>query len=143
MTSPSPPEMLAPADWPEGLKQELAERHENGAVGDTLLSETDDVRVWRIALRPGERYGFHRHVLNYFWVAVTGGRSRSHYAGGETREQIYRAGDVRHYRFARGEFMVHDIENIGDGDLIFTTVELKASENAPLPLDRAQGDERR
>ena len=40
-------------------------RNPNGCVGTELLSETDKVRVWIIRLRPGERVGFHRHVLNY------------------------------------------------------------------------------
>ena len=35
------------------------------------------MRVWTIRLKPGERIGFHRHVLNYFWTAVTGGLGAS------------------------------------------------------------------
>lgn len=42
-----------------------------------LLSETDRVRVWEIRVAPGERIGFHRHVLDYFWAAVTPGRAQS------------------------------------------------------------------
>ena len=30
--------------------------------------------------------------------------------------------------------MVHSIENIGDTDLLFTTVEFKQSANEPLPI---------
>ena len=30
--------------------------------------------------------------------------------------------------------MTHSLENIGDTDLVFTTVEFKDSANAPLPL---------
>jgi hypothetical protein len=39
-------------------------------------------RVWIIRLAPGERVGFHRHALDYFWTCVTGGfiRSRSNSA---------------------------------------------------------------
>ena len=50
----------------------------HGMVGQRLLSETDAVRVWRIELAPGERVAFHTHVLNYFWTALSPGRSRSH-----------------------------------------------------------------
>lgn len=107
----------------------------NGMVGQRLLSETDAVRVWRIELAPGERVGFHTHVLNYFWTATSGGKSRSVYADGRSVDTEYGVGTTRHYAFGKGEKMVHDLENIGSTVLSFTTVELKlGSANAPLPL---------
>ncbi len=107
----------------------------NGMVGQRLLSETDAVRVWRIELQPGERVGFHTHVLNYFWTATSSGKSRSHYADGRVTDTEYALGTTRHYSFGKGERMVHDLENTGDTVLSFTTVELKiGSANAPLPL---------
>ena len=121
-------------DWPETLRQEIHANAMNGRVGQELLSETDEVRVWRIALKPGERVGFHRHVLNYFWVAINPGKSKSHYANGETVEAVYEAGATRHFKFGPGEFMLHDLENIGDTELVFTTVEHKNSPNKPLPI---------
>ena len=120
--------------WTPGLWAELERQAMNGRVGQDLLSETDEVRVWRIVLAPGERIGFHRHVLRYFWVAVNAGRSRSRHADGTVRETAYAAGETRHYAFGPGEFMLHDLENVGDTDLVFTTVEFKASPNPPLPL---------
>ena len=53
-------------EWTPALKQEFAREAErpNGCVGSELLSETDKLRVWTIRLKPGERIGFHRHVLN-------------------------------------------------------------------------------
>lgn len=107
----------------------------NGMVGQRLLSETDAVRVWRIELKPGERVGYHKHVLNYFWTATSSGKSRSRYADGRSVDTEYALGTTRHYSFGPGESMVHDLENIGDTVLSFTTVELKlGSANKPLPL---------
>jgi hypothetical protein len=120
--------------WGDDIRDELQRNRENGRVGHELLSETDAVRIWRIALRPGERIGFHRHQLDYFWVAVTGGSSLSRHATGVTRHTRYAPGDVRHMRFAHGEFMLHDLTNCGDTELLFTTVEFKASANPPLPI---------
>jgi hypothetical protein len=108
----------------------------NGMVGQKLLSETEDVRVWRIELAPGERVGFHKHVLNYFWTATSAGKSRSRFADGQVAETEYVVGTTRHYTYGPGECMVHDLENIGDTHLSFVTVELKrGSANQPLPLD--------
>ena len=60
------------SQWPAELTAEFAREanNPNPCVGSTLLSETERTRVWIIRLAPGERIGFHRHVLDYFWTAV-------------------------------------------------------------------------
>jgi len=92
------------------------------------------VRVWEIRLKPSERIGFHRHVLDYFWTAVTPGKARSYQQDGSVVETVYAAGQTCHLTYGPGEFKIHDLENIGDSELIFTTVEFLDSANAPLPL---------
>ena len=116
------------------LTQEFIDRAENGEVGSRLVSETDRVRVWHIHARPGERLKVHTHVLDYFWTIHGPGRARSHQPDGSHYDVEYKAGDTRHFTFAKGERMTHSLENIGDTDLVFTTVEFKNSANAPLPL---------
>lgn len=120
--------------WAADLRAEFEAHSHDGHVGSRLLSETERVRVWEIRLAPGERFHAHRHVLDYFWTAVVAGRSRQHTADGTTREVSYSAGETRHFTFAAGEFLLHDIENVGDADLVFTTVEHVDSANSPLPL---------
>lgn len=122
--------------WPAAIRQEFEReaRSPNGCVGTELLSETDTVRVWTIRLRPGERVGFHRHVLNYFWTAITPCRGRQHLMDGSTVEYSYAAGETRHESYDPGEFKVHDLENIGDADMVFITVEFLHSQNPPMQL---------
>lgn len=120
--------------WPRALQEELEAGLQNGRVGHELLSETDRVRVWRIELAAGERIAFHRHQLDYFWTALTAGRSTSRLSTGEIRHTDYVPGKTRHFRFRQGEYFVHDLENTGDTTLIFVTVEHKDSANPPLPL---------
>jgi beta-alanine degradation protein BauB len=122
--------------WPAALQEEFAAeaRHPNGCVGSELASETDKVRVWTIRLKPGQRFGFHRHVLNYFWTAVTASRGRQHLMDGTTVEYSYAPGETRHESYGPGEYKVHDLENIGDNDMVFMTVEFLDSANAPLAL---------
>jgi hypothetical protein len=74
-------------------------------------------------------------VLDYFWTAVNAGSSRQHTHDGTTRDVSYQAGETRYFHFAEGEFLLHDIENVGDTDLIFTTVEHLDSDNPALELD--------
>ena len=129
------PPAAALEGWSPALRQELAAARLNGRVGQRLVSQTERVRVWSIALKPGERLGFHTHVLDYFWTAVTPGRGRSHNQTGAMSEMEYQAGDTKHLSFGPGEFMIHDLENIGSTDLLFTTVEFLDSRNRPLPVD--------
>ena len=126
--------------WPQALKDEFDReaRAPNGCVGNCLVSENDRVRVWTIRLQPGERFGFHRHVLDYFWTSVSGGRGRQHLMDGTTVEYDYSPGETRHETYGTGEFKVHDLENIGDADLIFMTVEsIDCSANKPLAVPQA------
>lgn len=120
--------------WTPQLRAEADEAGGNGRVGSTLVSETDRYRVWLIAIEPGERLAFHTHVLDYFWVATARGRALSRYLDGRVGEMDYEVGTTQHMSFARGESMTHDLENIGDTTLTFTTVEDKRSANEPLPL---------
>ena len=124
--SPWPPEITAE------FEREAAQN--NPCVGSTLLSETAKVRVWEIRLAPGERVGFHRHVLDYFWTSVTGGRGRQHVHDGTTVEYTYQPGETRHEVYGPGEFKVHDLENIGDQDMVFMTIEFLDSANKPMAL---------
>jgi uncharacterized cupin superfamily protein len=49
-------------------------------------------------------------------------------------EVEYAVGETRSFVFAAGESMVHDLENAGDAELVFTTVEYLDSANPPLGL---------
>ena len=120
-------------EWPAALKEEFAceAASPNGCVGTALVSETDKVRVWTIRLQPGQRLGFHRHVLDYFWTAVTPCCGRQHLMDGTAVEYAYSPG---HETCGPGEFKVHDLENIGDGDMVFMTVEFLDSANRPLAI---------
>ena len=109
-------------------------RPHNPCVGTRLLSEDARVRVWEIRLQPGERIGFHRHVLDYFWTAGTPGRARSHNPDGPSTETTYAAGETKHHVYGPGEYKVHDLENVGSTELVFTTVEFLQSANAPLSI---------
>jgi hypothetical protein len=73
-------------------------------------------------------------VLDYFWTCVSGGRARQHVHDGTTLECGYASGETRHESYGKGEFKVHDLENLGDQELVFMTVEFKDSANKPMAL---------
>lgn len=127
------------AEWPAEIKAEFERERNNPnpCVGSILISESEKVRVWMIRLQPGERIGFHRHVLDYFWTSVNGGRGRQHVHDGTTVECTYQPGETRHESYATGQYKVHDLENLGDKEMIFMTIEFLKSANKPLPLPAA------
>lgn len=134
MKNPSMQWPAPPADWTSSLRAEFLAAVGNGRVGTRLVSQTDKVRVWLLTLAPGERIGFHTHVLDYFWTAASGGKGRSRYSTGEVKEVVYVPGDTQHHKYGPGEFMIHDLENIGDTSLVFTTVEFLDSPNTALAV---------
>jgi hypothetical protein len=131
-----PPDKKEASPWPTDIAAEFEceSKNPNPRVGTTLLSENERTRVWIIRLAPGERLGFHRHVLDYFWIAISGCRGRAHVQDGTTVEWTYQPNEIRHGRVGKGEFTVHDLENIGDHEMVFVTVECKDSANMAMAL---------
>jgi beta-alanine degradation protein BauB len=120
--------------WPPSLQKEFEDDYFNGCVGSVLVSETERVRVWHLHLPPGKRCNFHRHVLNYFWTAHNAGVARGYFEDGRIVDTKHYKGQTKHLNYGKGEYMVHSVENIGDTDLLFTTVEFLDSPNKPLPI---------
>ena len=124
------------AQWPADIAAEFERESKspNPCVGSHLISENERVRVWMIRLQPGERIGFHRHVLDYFWTSVNGGHGRQRIHDGSTVEYTYQPGETRHETYGPGQFKVHDLVNLGDREMVFMTIEFLNSANKPLPL---------
>lgn len=130
MTDNSPQAFTGP-HWTEDILDELQQAGMNGRVGSRIVSETESAQVCLIKMQPDERLPFHTHVLDYFWTATTPGKARSRYSDGQVVEADYAKGDTKHH-FTAGEQMTHDLENIGDTILCFTTVGFLDSANCLL-----------
>jgi hypothetical protein len=122
------------AHWPAEKLAEFDRNQLNACVGTELVSESPRVRVWLVRLAAGQRLPFHRHVLDYFWTVTSSGRGRQYLHDGSVLEKSYAAGETRHEIYKSGEFKIHDLENIGDTELAFTTVEFLDSANPALPV---------
>ncbi|WP_282794465.1 hypothetical protein [Streptomyces sp. CC224B] len=113
------------ARWSPQLRKEFDDNAHNGCVGRTLLKETGTLRVWQTDLAPGERIPVHRHVLDYFWIALTSGKARQHLSDGSSREITYARGHTQYFRCSEGRHHLHDLKNIGDDVLSFVVIEEK------------------
>lgn len=128
------PDPAAFAHWPAGVYEEMLASHDNGCVGSVLVSETDRVRVWHLHIPVGKRCGFHRHVNPYFWSALTAGKARGYFSSGLIRDTTHYVGETKHFYYGPGDYMLHSVENIGDTDLSFATVEFLDGTNPALAL---------
>lgn len=123
------------AHWPEELQKEYDQAGDCGIVGSILVSQTDLVRVWHLHLKPGVRCNFHKHVLHYFWSCHSHGKARGWYDDGRIQDVVHTPGETKHFEFGKGESFTHAVKNVGDTDLLFTTVEfIKESPNEPLDI---------
>lgn len=120
--------------WPAELREEFEKYEFHGAVGNQLVFENDRCRVWHLHLDPGGFLTFHRHVLDYFWTAVTGGTARGYYEDGRIVDVVHYPGETRFFNHGPGEYFVHAIENVGDSELIFVTVEFLPGDNPAIAI---------
>lgn len=103
---------------------ELTVAPTNHQVGTKLIFENDRVGVWEVRLRPGDRADFHIHDKPYFWTVVDAGIGRQRSDDGTFVIRRYEVGDTNFGNHSPKEFIVHDIENCGDTEIRFITVEL-------------------
>jgi hypothetical protein len=133
-TSKSPVAGNPRAHWPAEMQDAYEAGRMSGQVGSVLVSETDRVRVWHLTIPPGKCCGFHRHVLNYFWTCLTDGTARGWFEDGRIVDTVHTVGQTKHLDYGPGEYMVHAVENIGQTELRFTTVEFLDSPNPKLAI---------
>ena len=122
------------ADWPVEVHADMLANQNSGCVGSVLVSETDDLRIWHLHLPAGQRCAFHRHVNPYFWTAMTVGTARTYFSSGKIADMTYHVGQTQHYDYGDGEYMLHSLQNIGETELVFVTVEHMNGANDPLPI---------
>jgi beta-alanine degradation protein BauB len=97
---------------------------DNTQVGSRLLFENGRIRLWDITLAPGERLPFHRHRTSYFYRCEAGGTLRVRTPEGS--EAVYEspADEVHFHEIGPDDVVIHDLENVGETTVRFTTVEL-------------------
>ena len=107
------------------FSEELASAQDgNRHIGTRLLFQNDEVGVWEVRLRPGERGGFHLHDRHYFWTVVQGGIGKQRTADGVYHIRRYEEGDTSFQTHTPADSVIHDFENAGDSEIRFITVEL-------------------
>lgn len=108
--------------WTEKQKEEI--KNPGYDIGEEMILETDSFRVWAINLKPAHRLPFHKHNRPYFWTACSYGKAISYFDDGSVVESAYEINDIKNFSDLSDEnYFVHDLKNIGETTLVFTTVE--------------------
>ena len=92
-----------------------------GQVGTRVLLENDRVRIWELALAPGESSDWHHHTLDYITVGLTSSQMRREMEDGTGDETNPTVGDVRY----AGAHQPHVVTNIGTTPHRNILIELK------------------
>ena len=92
-----------------------------GPIGDKILFENNQIRVWSVKLKPGELQPWHQHHLPYLIVPLTRGRNRMVFDDGRERETMENPGEV----LWREPGMAHELHNISDWDYSNVLIEVK------------------
>jgi beta-alanine degradation protein BauB len=109
---------------PAEFSDELMIARSNKQLGTSMWFENDRVRVWEVLLDPGERGAFHSHTTNYFWTVIEGSKGLQRFSNGRFVVRNYVVGETKFLEHSEEDYMIHDLENVGDSRLRFTTVEL-------------------
>lgn len=110
--------------WTPELKEALETSQNNTQVGEKVVFENSEFRVWSIHLPAQQSLPFHKHTNRYFWTAMSTGKSRSYYNDGSIVDTDYEKGDTKYFDdLSKENYFIHNLENRGDTTLLFTTVE--------------------
>jgi beta-alanine degradation protein BauB len=93
-----------------------------GPIGDKILFENDQVRVWSVNLAPGQRQSWHRHDLPYLIVPLTKGKNIMYFDDGSEKETSEAVGEV----LWREPGIPDELLNISDWNYSNVLIEMKS-----------------
>jgi quercetin dioxygenase-like cupin family protein len=99
----------------------MKQEEQYGPVGSRILFENDFVRVWEIALEPGENLPQHYHALPYLVVTIEAAAVRVVEDDGQAYEPKDAPGDITF----REAGQIHELQNISPSRYVNRLIEIK------------------
>lgn len=93
-----------------------------GPIGDYVMFENDQVRVWDFVVEPGKSKGWHHHELPYVIIPMTEGEIEIESA---LTGQIEKPKSIIGSPIWRNAGEVHDLRNVGHSTYRNIIIELK------------------
>ena len=110
--------------WNPSFLKELKENNISNDLGQNLLFENENVRIWEVVLLPNERLPFRKIELDYSWVSLTSGLAISRYADGKIILMRIEKGDSSFLK-CNDKTHINDLENKGSEILFLHLTEFK------------------
>ncbi len=123
--------------WESDKLLELQKNQIGECLGQNLLFENDNVRVWEVILMPRERLPFRKSNTDCCWVSLTKGLAISRLANGRITLIRLKKGDSTFWQ-SENDHTIFDIENIGENLLLFHISEFKPAGTKNNPLKGMQ-----
>jgi len=111
-------------NWNPSKLEELKNSEISNELGQKLLFENKNIRIWEVELAPQERLPFRMVNLDFNWVSLTAGIALSRYANGKI-VLINISKGASYFIKASEKPKIYDLENIGDDVLFFHITEYK------------------
>ncbi len=109
--------------WDLDRKRELDKGEFSIDLGQKVLHQDDNIKLWLIQLGPKERMDFRRLIRNFQVMSHSQGFAVSHHNDGEIALIQFKKGDVYSYDFQKMGEQIWDLENIGADPLEFVIIE--------------------
>lgn len=119
--------------WENKYIEELNFLEFGESLGNKLLFEDRSIRLWNLKLDVGERLPFLRHNKNYSWISETDAILKSRSGNGRISLIQVSQGDTRYFENADKEY-INDLENLGEGPVLFKVLEYKQKFSDLLPI---------
>lgn len=107
--------------WKESHLKEIKAKTFSAKIGE-LLYANDEIKVWKIEIKPRERIGFRLHNNNYSCTSFTKGVLIARNINGEILLMRLTKGGHTFFEY-RDKKIIHDLENIGENTVKVTIVE--------------------
>jgi len=115
------------SNTPSDSAQPASEEVTLGPIADTVIFENEFVRVWSLALDPGEVQTWHLHQLPYLVIPLTDGKNEMRWKDGRVIHTDETPGQAL-WRLPGG---VHELENTSSWQYRNLLVEVKNTGIAP------------
>ena len=99
----------------------MSEERHTGDIGTEFQSEDADVRVWDLALAPGQSSDWHRHERSYVFIVTRAGTLRTEHDGSSVTTTELALGQVVKGR----KGAVHRVTNVGSAPYSNAIIDLQ------------------
>ncbi len=120
--------------WESTKLLELQKNEVSNCLGQKLLFENNNVRVWEVVLLPNERLPFRKSNADCCWVSMSMGMAISRVDNGKITLMRLKKGDTTYWE-SENDPSIFDLENIGEQVLLFHIMEFKPVGTMKNPLE--------